>query len=196
MRYPTVPPGLSILVYANIQLAANEQLLKMTISDKLPIVVNIFTGEVMHNLSPFPRLVDVAGTLYPKKLWQHFAAICNIPHPSGHEAKLAEYVRKFATDLNLECKVDNVHNVIIRKPATHGMEKCKGVILQSHMDMVPSKTVSVTHDFTKDSINAVVDNGWVRATETSLGADNGIGVAAILSILEATDLKHGPLKPY
>ncbi len=132
--------------------------------------------------------------LQPKGLWKQFYNLTQIPRPSGKEQAVIEFIKKFATDLKLEVIVDNVGNVIVRKPATPGMENRKGVILQGHMDMVPQKNSDIKHDFEKDPIDAYVDGEWVRAKGTTLGADNGMGVSAALAILEAKDLVHGPIE--
>ena len=108
--------------------------------------------------------------------------------------KITEFLVNFGKELGLESFVDEVGNVIIRKPATPGMENRKGVILQAHMDMVPQKNNDTVHDFEKDPIETYVDGDWVKAKGTTLGADNGLGVAAIMAVLEAKDLKHGPLE--
>ncbi|WP_300851706.1 aminoacyl-histidine dipeptidase [uncultured Bacteroides sp.] len=117
-----------------------------------------------------------------------------IPRPSGHMEKITEFLVDFGKGLGLESFVDEVGNVIIRKAATPGMEKRKGVILQAHMDMVPQKNNDTVHDFTKDPIETYVDGDWLKAKGTTLGADNGLGVAAIMAVLEDDNLKHGPLE--
>ena len=132
--------------------------------------------------------------LEPKALWKNFYNICQIPHPSKHEAQIVKSVVKFAEDHNLEHEVDAIGNVIIRKPATPGMENRRGVILQGHIDMVPQKNADKQHDFTKDPIETIIDNGWVRANGTTLGADNGIGCSAALAVLESKDIQHGPIE--
>ncbi len=132
--------------------------------------------------------------LKPAALWGHFAEICNIPHPSHHEEAIRAFVVDFAKKRGLECKVDGANNVIVRKPATPGMEGRKGIVLQAHLDMVPQANSDRKFDFTKDPIEPVVVGDKVKANGTTLGADNGIGVAAMLSILESKDLKHGPLE--
>ncbi len=101
----------------------------------------------------------------------------------------------FAKSRGLECKEDAAHNVYVRKPASKGMEDRKGVILQAHLDMVPQKNNDKKFDFTKDPIDAYIDGEWVTADGTTLGADNGIGAAAILAVLEDDTLVHGPSKP-
>jgi len=132
--------------------------------------------------------------LDPEKVWKNFYSLTQIPRPSGKEKEVADFVKKFGEKLGLYTYVDQVGNVIIRKPATKGMENRKGIILQGHLDMVPQKNSDTPHDFEKDPIDAVVCNDWVCANGTTLGADNGIGVAAILSVLESTDIIHGQVE--
>jgi dipeptidase D len=132
--------------------------------------------------------------LEPKALWKHFYELTQIPRPSKKEEKAVEFVKNFGEKLGLETIVDEVGNVIIRKPATPGMEDRKGIILQGHLDMVPQKNADTDHDFEKDPIEAYVDGEWVTAKGTTLGADNGMGVAAAMAVLEATDLEHGPVE--
>ena len=132
--------------------------------------------------------------LAPQNVWKHFYSLTQIPRPSGHMERITEFLVNFGKSLGLESFVDEVGNVIIRKPATPGMENRKGVILQAHMDMVPQKNNDTVHDFTKDPIETYIDGDWVKAKGTTLGADNGLGVAAIMAVLEANDLKHGPLE--
>lgn len=137
---------------------------------------------------------NVLKDLEPERLWYYFIEILQIPRPSKKEDKIAEYVLKFGKNLNLETVQDEVGNIVIRKPATIGREKVKMVALQSHLDMVGEKNSDVNHDFDKDPIEAYVENGWVKAKGTTLGADDGIGIAAQLAILEATDINHGPIE--
>ena len=132
--------------------------------------------------------------LKPALVWKHFAEIVRIPRPSSHEEKIRRYILDFARAQGLECKEDAAHNVYVRKPASKGMEDRKGVILQAHLDMVPQKNNDKEFDFTKDPIDAYIDGGWVTADGTTLGADNGIGAAAILAVLEDKSLVHGPLE--
>ena len=136
--------------------------------------------------------------LNPERVWKNFYALTQIPRPSKHEEKVSAFLEKFGRDLGLETIKDPVGNIIIRKPATKGMEDRKGVILQGHMDMVPQKNNDVKHDFLNDPIipRIVEKDGqqWVYATGTPLGADNGMGVATAMAILEATDLQHGPIE--
>lgn len=132
--------------------------------------------------------------LEPKAVWNNFDMICSIPHPSKHEAKLAEALVEFAKKHNLDHEIDQTGNVIMRKPASQGMENRKGVILQAHIDMVPQKNSDVNHDFEKDPILPWIDGEWVRAKGTTLGADNGMGAAATLAVLEDKTLVHGPIE--
>ncbi|MBI4645507.1 MAG: aminoacyl-histidine dipeptidase [Bacteroidia bacterium] len=132
--------------------------------------------------------------LEPKQLWTNFEKICTIPHPSKKEDRLIQYVKAFGEELGLKTIADETGNVIIQKPATPGMENRMGVVLQGHLDMVPQKNTDTTHDFEKDAIQAYIDGEWIMAKGTTLGADNGIGVAAALSILQSKDIPHGPLE--
>jgi dipeptidase D len=132
--------------------------------------------------------------LKPALVWKHFAAICNIPHPSHHEEKIRQYVVDFAKAQGLEYLVDEANNVYVRKSATAGMENRKGIVIQAHLDMVPQKNNDKTFDFENDPIEAYIDGEWVTANGTTLGADNGIGAAAILAVLEDNTLVHGPIE--
>ena len=129
--------------------------------------------------------------LEPKAIWRNFYSLTQIPRPSKHEAACIAFMKKFGEDLGLETVVDPVGNVIIRKPATPGMENRMGVVLQGHLDMVPQKNSDKAHDFEKDPIETLIDGEWVKANGTTLGADNGMGVAAAMAVLEAKDLQHG-----
>ena len=132
--------------------------------------------------------------LSPRKVWNNFYRLTQIPRPSGHEEKIREFIAGFGRNLGLESIADEVGNVIIRKPASPGMENRKGVILQGHLDMVPQKNLGKRHDFASDPVEPVLDGDWVRANGTTLGADNGMGVAAAMAVLESTALLHGPLE--
>ena len=134
--------------------------------------------------------------LDPQIVWKNFYGITRIPRPSKHEEKIAKYLYDWGVSHGFETIIDGtpIGNVIIRKPATPGCENMKGVILQGHMDMVPQKNADTVHDFEKDPIETVIDGDWVRAKGTTLGADNGLGVAMALSVLESDDIKHGPLE--
>ena len=132
--------------------------------------------------------------LKPAEVWKYFAEILKIPRPSKQEEKIVEYLLNFAHEHKLEAQKDEIGNVIIRKPATAGMENRASVVLQSHVDMVCEKNSDVEHNFEKDPIEAYIDGDWVRAKGTTLGADDGIGVAAQLAILASTSIKHGPIE--
>ena len=134
------------------------------------------------------------SNLEPKVLWKHFHSLTLVPRPSKHEDAIQDFMMKFGADLGLETIKDEVGNVIIKKPATAGMEDRKGVILQGHLDIVPQKNSDKKHDFVTDPIEAYIDGDWVTANGTTLGADNGMGVAAAMAVLESTDLVHGPIE--
>ena len=132
--------------------------------------------------------------LSPQPLWDIFAKICSIPHPSYHEEQLAEHIMGWAKEKDLHAERDQVGNILIRKPATAGMENRKPVVLQAHLDMVPQKNNDTVHDFTKDPIQPYIDGDWVKARGTTLGADNGIGMASALAVLADDSVEHGPLE--
>ncbi len=134
--------------------------------------------------------------LEPKAVWNYFHDITQIPRPSKKEAKIIDFMMEFGKKHNLETILDKLGNVILRKPATLGMENRKCAILQAHLDMVHQKNSDKKHDFDKDPIETIIDNGWVRANGTTLGSDNGNGVAAIMAVLSSKDLKHGPLEAH
>ncbi|WP_252026936.1 aminoacyl-histidine dipeptidase [Vibrio sp. SCSIO 43136] len=123
-----------------------------------------------------------------------FDMICSIPHPSHHEQKLADAITKWAKERNLFVEQDETGNLLLRKAATLGMENRRGVVLQAHLDMVAQKNEDTVHDFENDPIQAYVDGDWVTAKGTTLGADNGIGMAACLAVLAADGIEHGPLE--
>ena len=153
---------------------------------------SIFAKTNFH--SYYTNVMSTILQLAPQNVWKHFYSLTRIPRPSGHVEQVTEFLVNFGKGLGLESFVDEAGNVIIRKPATPGMENRKGVILQAHMDMVPQKNNDTVHDFTRDPIETFIDGDWVKARGTTLGADNGLGVAAIMAVLEAKDLKHGPLE--
>ncbi|MCG3760293.1 aminoacyl-histidine dipeptidase [Vibrio cincinnatiensis] len=132
--------------------------------------------------------------LSPSPVWQFFDKICSIPHPSKHEEALAQFIVDWATNQGLNVRRDPTGNVFITKPATLGMEHKKGVVLQAHIDMVPQKNEDTVHDFTQDPIQPYIDGEWITAKGTTLGADNGIGMATCLAVLASNDIKHGPLE--
>ena len=132
--------------------------------------------------------------LQPQALWQWFEQICAIPHPSKHEQALSAHIQAWAKDKQLDIIEDKIGNLIIKKPATSGMENRKVVVLQAHIDMVPQKNSDKIHDFEKDPIIPYIEGDWVKATGTTLGADNGIGMASALAVLGSNDIPHGPLE--
>lgn len=134
------------------------------------------------------------SSLNPQVLWKNFHSLTQIPRPSKHEDAIQDFMMKFGQDLGLETIKDEVGNIIIKKPATPGMENRKGVIFQGHLDMVPQKNSDKDHDFKTDPIEAYIDGDWVTANGTTLGADNGMGVAAAMAVLESKDLVHGPIE--
>ena len=134
------------------------------------------------------------NVLKPARVFEQFAKINQIPRPSKHEKKMIEYLKKFGKDHGLETKVDETGNVLIKKPATKGYENRATTILQSHMDMVCDKLVDVDIDFYNDPIQSYVDGDWMRAKGTTLGADDGIGDAIELAILDSDDIEHGPIE--
>lgn len=132
--------------------------------------------------------------LQPTALWTRFAEICAIPHPSKHEAAILDYLKHFATEHKLTYRQDETGNIVIEKPASAGHENAPKVILQAHVDMVPQKNSDVKFDFATDPIEAYVDGEWVTAKDTTLGADNGIGCAAMLAILSDKTAEHPALE--
>ena len=132
--------------------------------------------------------------LDPQIVWKNFYELTQIPRPSKKEALAVEYMYNWGKAHGLETIKDEVGNIVIRKPATPGLENLKGVILQGHIDMVPQKNADTVHDFEKDPIQTYIDGDWVKAKGTTLGADNGLGVAMGMAVLESDDLKHGPVE--
>ncbi len=132
--------------------------------------------------------------LTPSIVWNNFYQITRIPRPSKHEEKIRAFLLKWAEEHKIEAFADETGNVIMRVPATPGYEKRKGVILQGHMDMVPQKNSDVKHDFLTDPIETKVEGEWLKACGTTLGADNGLGVALAMSVAESKDVKHGPIE--
>ena len=134
--------------------------------------------------------------LEPKALWKHFYSLTQVPRPSGKIEPVGSFLADFGKSLGLETLRDEAGNVLVRKPATPGMENRKSVVLQAHMDMVPQKNSGVAHNFETDAIQSYVDGLWVTAKDTTLGADNGIGVAAAMAILEANDIVHPAIEMF
>ncbi len=127
-------------------------------------------------------------------VWHHFQKLASIPHPSGHEQELCQYIKTVADNNGLRWQQDDAGNLVVYKPATAGFETRPATILQSHVDMVPEKTQNSPHNFLTDSLELLIKDEWLTANNTTLGADNGIGVAAMLALLEAQDVNHGPLE--
>ncbi len=146
------------------------------------------TDEVFHALAN----VDPLGE--PVQLWNHFLNITKIPRCSKHEDRIREFIVKYSASLKLRCDVDAAGNVLVKKPATPGKENSPVLILQGHIDMVCEKNEEVQHDFSKDPLKLRVKGDYLYATDTTLGADNGIGAAAMLAIMENTSISHGPLE--
>ena len=132
--------------------------------------------------------------LEPKALWSNFYSLTRCPRPSKHEDAVRDFLVKWAKSKKIDCRVDKVGNVIMSKPATKGMEKRRPVVLQAHMDMVPQARAGKVHDFLKDPIETKIVEDWVYACDTTLGADDGMGVAAIMAVFESKTIKHGPLE--
>ncbi len=132
--------------------------------------------------------------LKPECIWRNFHALTQVPRPSGHLEKIQQYLLDWAKNTGIEAFLDPAGNVVMRKPATPGMEYRKGVIMQAHMDMVPQKALTSAHNFETDPIETHIEGDWVYANNTTLGSDDGMGVAAIMAVMEAKDLKHGPLE--
>lgn len=132
--------------------------------------------------------------LEPKALWSNFYSLTRCPRPSKHEDAVRDFLVKWAKDKKIDCRVDKVGNVIMSKPATKGMENRRPVVLQAHMDMVPQARAGKVHDFLKDPIETKIVDDWVYACDTTLGADDGMGVAAIMAVFESNTIKHGPLE--
>lgn len=137
---------------------------------------------------------SIFGGLEPAHVWSHFADLCRIPRASKAEDAVREHVRAWAQARGLSANVDRAGNLLVTKPATPGKENAPGVVLQAHLDMVCQKNADSSHDFARDPIRAERADDWVFAADTTLGADNGIGVALILAALEAGDFPHGPLE--
>ena len=132
--------------------------------------------------------------LSPVEIWRNFDKLTQVPRPSGHLEKIQAYLLDWANEAGVEAFQDAAGNIVMRKPATPGMENRKGVIMQAHMDMVPQKAPESNHDFENDPIETIIDGDWVRANKTTLGSDDGLGVATIMAVMEAKDLQHGPVE--
>lgn len=133
-------------------------------------------------------------TMQSRLVWQIFNDICMVPHPSHHEQMITKFIVDFAQTHQIHCELDKAGNILLRKTATKGMEHCPSIALQAHMDMVPQKNEGTEHDFFKDPIKPYIDGEWVKAQGTTLGADNGIGLASAFAVLASTDIAHGPVE--
>lgn len=131
--------------------------------------------------------------LKPECIWRNFDLLTQVPRPSGHLDKIRKFLLDFAEKAGVEAFQDPAGNIVMKKPASPGMENRKGIILQAHMDMVPQKSPASAHNFETDPIETHIEGDWVYANNTTLGADDGMGVAAIMAIMEDKTLKHGPL---
>ena len=129
-------------------------------------------------------MTSVVDGLKPEIIWKHFETLTKIPRPSKHEEKILAYLRKFATERNLKMREDETGNIVVLRPGSGGGEKASTVIIQSHVDMVCEKNRDSAHDFMTDSLDLYIENGWLKAKGTTLGADNGIGVAAATALLD------------
>lgn len=138
--------------------------------------------------------MQTVETLIPFSVWHYFNAISKIPRPSKHEEQIIKYIVDFAIEKKLEYKKDAIGNILISKPGSSGKENLATVVLQSHLDMVCEKNANVMHDFMTDPINIRIDGEWVKANGTTLGADDGIGIATMLAILDDNSIEHGPLE--
>ncbi len=132
--------------------------------------------------------------LEPQPMWHNFHLLTQVPRPSGHLEKIQQFLLSWAKERGIEAFKDNAENIVMRKPATPGMENRQTAVLQAHMDMVPQKVDDSTHNFETDPIETYIDGEWVKARGTTLGSDDGMGVAAIMGIFESTTLRHGPLE--
>ncbi|MEA3494991.1 MAG: aminoacyl-histidine dipeptidase [Bacteroidota bacterium] len=139
-------------------------------------------------------MTKIINELEPTVVWNYFEEICKIPRPSKKEEKIIKYLMDFAKKYKLQAKKDEIGNILISKPAVKGYENVKPVVLQSHLDMVGEKNSDTEHDFATDAIKPYIDGDWVKAKGTTLGADDGIGIATQMAILVADDIKHGPIE--
>ena len=139
-------------------------------------------------------IMSEVKNLEPQAVWRNFHALTQVPRPSGHLEKVQKFLLDWAAERGIEAFKDGGENIVMRKPATPGMENRKTAVMQAHMDMVPQKTTESAHDFEKDPIETYVDGEWVKARGTTLGSDDGMGVATIMAVMEAKDLEHGPLE--
>ena len=137
---------------------------------------------------------ESVANLAPSEIWTWFERLNAVPRPSKKEERVIEFIKGVGQELGLETIVDSIGNVVIRKPATAGKESCTPVVMQAHLDMVHQKNADVDFDFLSQGIESRIDGDWVKANGTTLGADNGMGVASILAVLASNDIAHGPLE--
>lgn len=138
--------------------------------------------------------METIQNLNPQIIWKNFYLLTQVPRPSGHLVKVQQFLLDWAKEHNIEAWKDNAENIVMRKPATAGLENLQTAVLQAHMDMVPQKVDESTHNFETDPIETYIDGEWVKAKGTTLGADDGMGVAAIMAVMESDDIEHGPLE--
>lgn len=139
-------------------------------------------------------MTTVYSGLQPERVWHYFSEINKVPRPSKKEMKIVQYIIRVSEQLGLQYEVDETGNIVVHKPASKGFENLKSVVLQSHVDMVCEKNADVEHDFDKDPIQTYIENGWVKAKGTTLGGDDGIGIAVQLALMESSEIPHGPLE--
>ena len=139
-------------------------------------------------------MATIIKDLDPQIIWKNFYLLTQVPRPSGHLARVQQFLLDWAKEHGIEAFKDGAGNIVMRKPATPGRENAKCAVLQAHMDMVPQKVDESNHNFETDPIETYIDGDWVKAKGTTLGSDDGIGVAAIMAVMESNDIKHGPLE--
>ena len=139
-------------------------------------------------------MATIIKDLDPQIIWKNFYLLTQVPRPSGHLARVQQFLLDWAKEHGIEAFKDGAENIVMRKPATPGRENAKTAVLQAHMDMVPQKVDESNHNFETDPIETYIDGDWVKAKGTTLGSDDGMGVAAIMAVMESTDIKHGPLE--
>ena len=139
-------------------------------------------------------MATIIKDLDPQIIWKNFYLLTQVPRPSGHLARVQQFLLDWAKEHGIEAFKDGAENIVMRKPATPGRENAKCAVLQAHMDMVPQKVDESNHNFETDPIETYIDGDWVKAKGTTLGSDDGMGVAAIMAVMESNDIKHGPLE--
>lgn len=149
---------------------------------------------MVSTFSQIGRPMQTLQATEASSIWSYFSTICSIPHPSKHEQQLVSWIKNWAIEKQINCIQDEIGNLILTKPASSGFENNTAVILQAHLDMVPQKNSDSAHDFINDPIKTVIKDEWLHADNTTLGADNGIGMASCLAVLADNSLQHGPLE--